>query len=148
MMSTAELDMAKRYLARMIAEGRARLPELVAVPTKAPVRVRVRKVARPRGKRMRYKSKTGMSPKAMGWPAYKLAWRRRKLEMMAKGTWVGRKKTGTAEGTALTNADCGLRNADLKKGRDPTGNGNGQADVTRFVTEVTRFVTGNGNGGQ
>ena len=144
MMTTAELDVAKRYLARMVAEGRARLPEPVAVPTKAPVRVRVRKVARPRGRRMRYKSKTGMSPKAMGWPAYKLAWRRRKLEMMAKGTWVGRKKTGlpnselgtrnsevkTTTGTALTNADCGLRNADSKTGTAqqelrPTGNGTG-----------------------
>ena len=54
----------------------------------------------------------------------------------------------TKTGTALTNADCGLRNADSKTGRDPTGNGNGQADVTRFVTEATRFVTGNGHGGQ
>jgi hypothetical protein len=117
MMSTAELDMAKRYLARMIAEGRARWPEPVAVkekpPGPAPVRVRVRKAARPRGKRMRHKSKTGMSPKAMGWPAYKLAWRRRKLEMMAKGTWEGRKKTG------LPNSELGTRNSEVKTEKAP-----------------------------
>ena len=115
MMSTAELNMAKRYLARMIAEGRARLPVPVAVKEKppGPAPVRVRKVARPRGRRMRYKSKTGMSPKAMGWPAYKLAWRRRKLEMMAKGTWVGRKKTG------LPNAELGTRNSEVKTEKAP-----------------------------
>ena len=117
MMTTAELDVAKRYLARMVAEGRARLPEPVAVPTKAPapapVRVRVRKVARPRGKRMRYKSKTGMSPKAMGWPAYKLAWRRRKNEMVRKGTWEGRKKTG------LPNSELGTRNSEVKTEKAP-----------------------------